>query len=122
VRPESAVTFVTNGPLSSAFSHSASTPGININFTGVYVATFFVTTTGQSQFALFLSGTVIPESIYGSEANVTGGPGQVIFSATAGQRITLRNHSSASGNIFLPVTAGGSHINVNASITIIRLA
>jgi hypothetical protein len=88
------------------------------------MATFLVTATSQSQFALFLDGLVLSDSIYGTVAtNNAGAPGQVIFSASAGQVLTLNNHSSTgvSGSVTLPGLSAGSQLAVNASIALMRL-
>jgi len=46
----------------------------------------------------------------------------VIISAAAGDVLTLRNHTSFVGDVNLQTLAGGSEVNVNASILIQRLS
>jgi hypothetical protein len=90
--------------------------------------TYFVTVQTLYQFALFLDGTILPESIYGAGTNVgiqvSGTPGQVVFSATAGQVLTLENVSSSSDSLLagLATKVGGTQNSINVSIRIIRVA
>jgi hypothetical protein len=118
---EAAVTFAANGLITSGFTHIPSSSDIIINVSGIYEVIFFVTTQTASQFALFLDGLVLTDSNYGTGVGSTAGPGQIIFSANAGQVLTLRNHTSTGLTANLPVSVGGSRTTVNASITIIQL-
>jgi hypothetical protein len=67
-----------------------------------------------------LNGGPISPSTYGSGAGTQPNPGMVIISATAGDSLTLRNHSSASA-ITLQTLAGGTQQNANASVLIQKL-
>jgi hypothetical protein len=74
-----------------------------------------------NQFAIFLNGALFAGSIYGSGAGTQPNPGMVILTASAGDTITLRNHSSAAA-VTLQTLAGGTQANSNASILIQRLS
>jgi hypothetical protein len=119
---ESAVIFETNGPIASAFTFNPLTSGIIINVSGVYGATFVITPSGANQFAFFLNGSPLASGIYGN-AQASGNPGQIIFPASAGDILTVHNHSSPGlGLAVLPVSFLGPLAIVNASVLITRLA
>jgi hypothetical protein len=73
-----------------------------------------------NQFALFLNGVQIAGTVYGSGAGTQQNNGQAIFTIAASDVITLRNHSSAAA-VTLQTLAGGTQINVNASVVIKKL-
>ena len=76
--------------------------------------------TEPNQFALFLNGTVVPGTVYGSGAGTQQNNGQAIFTIAAGDALTLRNHSSAAA-VGLASVVGGTQANVNASVVIKKL-
>jgi hypothetical protein len=116
---EAPVLFDTNGPL-SGFTHVAGTSAVEALSTGTYLIDFSVSGTQVDQFAVMDDGTVVPGSTYGSGAGTQQNDGQVIVSVTAGDLLTLVNHSSAAG-IGLASTIGGTQANVNASLMIEQL-
>jgi hypothetical protein len=73
-----------------------------------------------NQFALFLNGTLIPGTIYGSGGGTQQTNGQAIIALGMGDILTLRNYSSASA-VTLQTLAGGTQTNVNASVIIKKL-
>ncbi len=117
---EADVAFDTNGVLTSGFTHSLGTAPITVVSTGVYKVTFSVSGTEASQFALFVNGTLVPGTIYGSAAATQQNDGQAIFGIAAGGLLTLRNHTSAAA-VGLPTIGGGTLANTNASIVIEKL-
>jgi len=73
--------------------------------------------------ALFDNGALIPGTIYGSGAGDEQNTGQAIFTAAAGDVLTVVNHSTTGGApVTLQTNAGGTQTNVNASVTIEKLA
>ena len=62
---------------------------------GDYKVTFSVSGTEPSQMALFVNGTLVPGTIYGSGAGTQQNTGQVIVTFAAGDVLTVRNHTSA---------------------------
>ena len=114
------VTFNLNGPTTSAFTHTPGLAPMIINVTGAYQVLFGITAVEPNQFALFLNNVIIAGSIYGSGDVNQQNSGVVVFFATAGDALTLRNHLS-SGPITLPVSTGGTILTENASITIVKL-
>jgi hypothetical protein len=70
--------------------------------------------------AITVNGTVAAGSIYGSGAGTQQNNGQVILRLSAGDVMTIRNHSSASA-VTLQTLAGGTQQNANASIAIEKL-
>jgi hypothetical protein len=117
---EADVAFDTNGVLTSGFTHSLGTAPVTVVSTGVYKVTFSVSGTEASQFALFVNGTLVPGTIYGSAAATQQNDGQAIFTIAAGALLTLRNHTSAAA-VGLPTIGGGALANTNASLVIEKL-
>lgn len=120
VAVEANVTLDTNGVLTSGFTHTAGTAPITVVAAGVYKVTFSVSGTESSQFALFVDGTLVPGTIYGSGAGTQQNNGQAIFSIVAGGLLTLKNHTS-SAVVGLPTIGGGTLANTNASVLIEKL-
>ena len=81
---------------------------------------FSVSGTEPNQFALFINGVVVPESVYGSGAGTQQNAGQAILLIGSGDLLTLRNHSSAAA-VTLASLIGGTIAPVNASILIQKL-
>jgi BclA C-terminal domain/Collagen triple helix repeat (20 copies) len=113
---ETPVSFDTNGPL-SGFTHTPGNAGLVVVSSGTYLVDFSITGDEPSEFALFDNGDPISGSIYGSGAGTQQNDGQVIVALSAGDVLTLVNHSSSAG-VTLQTLAGGTQTNVNASITI----
>jgi hypothetical protein len=70
--------------------------------------------------ALFVNGALVPGTVYGSGAGTQPSIGQGIFAVTAGDVLTLRNHTSAAA-VGLQTLAGGTQTNANASVAIEKL-
>ena len=117
---EAVVPFDTNGVLTAGITHAPGSPSILFSTPGLYEVTFCVSGTEPNQFALFLNGTVVAGTIYGSGALAQQNIGQAIFTVSAGDTLTLRNHSSTSA-VTLATVIGGIQANVNASVIIKKL-
>jgi hypothetical protein len=117
VAVEGDVTFDSNGVMSSGIIHAPGDTGITLVDAGTYEVSFSVSTTEPSQMALFDNGSLVPGTIYGSGAGTQQNDGQVIFTAGAGDVLTLRNHSSSAA-VGLATTIGGTQANTNASVVI----
>jgi hypothetical protein len=88
---------------------------------GIYKVTFSVSGTGPNQMALFLSGTVVDGSIYGSGAGTQQNTGQAIVVSTLANRVlTIRNHTTTAA-VGLASVIGGTQANSNASVLIEQL-
>ena len=114
---EADVLFDSNGVMTPGIVHILGTSQIIVNVSGDYEVTFSVSGTEPNQFALFLNGTQVPGTVYGSGAGTQQNNGQAIFSIPAGGILTLRNHSSAAA-VTLASVVGGTQANVSASIVI----
>jgi hypothetical protein len=114
------VIFSNNTTMTTGFTHVPGTSSIIILNTGIYKANFSVSGTEHNQFAMFLNGAVVPGSIYGSGAGTQQNIGQMIFSSTAGDILTFRNHTSAAA-VTLASNIGGTDLSVNASLMIEKL-
>ena len=115
------VTFDSNGALTAGITHAAGTAGVTLVGAGVYKVTFSVSAVGLSQMALFVGGTLVPGTTYGSGAGTQQNTGHAIFTVSAGSVLTLRNHTSAAAT-GLETLSGGSQVTTNASLVIEKLA
>lgn len=117
---EAPILFDTNGPLLGV-THTPGSASINIVAAGTYAITFSVSGVEPSQFTLFVNGAPSTSTTYGSGAGTQQNNGQAILTLGAGDIITLVNHTSAAA-VTLQTLAGGTAINVNASVLIEKLA
>jgi len=97
--------------------HTLGTSQIIVTIPGDYEVTFSVSGTEPNQFALFLNGSPVAGTVYGSGAGTQQNNGQAIIALAANDVLTLRNHSSAAA-VGLASVIGGTQANVNASIVI----
>ena len=116
---EAAIPFDTNGPM-VGFVHLAGTPEIVTSVTGVYLVNTSASGLQPNQFAVAVNGTAVPESVYGAGAGTQETIGQLILNLSAGDVVTMINHSSSAA-ITLQSLAGGTVANVDASIVIQQL-
>jgi len=117
---DAVVLFDSNGVLTAGITHGLGSSDIKIVSAGDYKVTFSVSGTEPGQFALFLNGIQVPGTVYGSGAGTQQDNGQCIIAIGANDVLTLRNRSSAAA-VGLQSLAGGTQINVNASIVIQKL-
>ena len=117
---EAAVTFDTNGVMTSGITHSAGAGGITLVNAGTYKIAFSVSGTEPNQMAMFVNGVLAPGTVYGSGAGTQENTGQAILTLGAGDVFTLRSHSSAAG-VTLAILIGGTAQSVNASVVIQKL-
>ena len=117
---ESDIIFSANGPM-TGFAHTPGSTGIVVDTTGTYEVSFTVTVVEPSQFTLMDNGTALTATTYGSTVGTQEYTGQAIVDLTAGDVLSLRNHTSAS-SVILQTDAGGTQTNVNASVLIEQLA
>ncbi|MDN4523905.1 BclA C-terminal domain-containing protein [Fictibacillus fluitans] len=113
------VTFDKNGTIFGAIAHTVGDAAITLNTPGNYKIFFSVTAQEVNQFALFLDGTQVPGTIYGSADTSQQNTGVAIINVAAPSVLTLRNLSDTA--VQLETIAGGTAFNVTASILIQRL-
>lgn len=118
---EADITFDSNGVMTPGISHTPGNAGIGIVEAGTYEVTFSVSGTEPSQVAIFLNGTLVPGTIYGSGAGTQQNTGQAIFVVPAGAVLTVRNHTSSAA-VGLAAPIGGTRASSNASVVIEKLA
>ena len=121
VEVEANVLFGNNGVMSAGITHTPSSDTITLVNAGKYVIWFHVAGTQSSQFALYQNTDVIVESIYGSGAGTQLSSGMVIITASAGDILKLKNHTSAA-SVTLQSLSGGTQNNVTASILIEKIS
>ncbi|MGE1126042.1 BclA C-terminal domain-containing protein, partial [Bacillus wiedmannii] len=117
---EAPILFNSHGRITSGFTHTLGTSQMTVINAGDYKISFSVSGVEPNQFALFLNGAPVTNSIYGSGAGTQQNNGQTILTLAAGDILTLNNHTSAAA-ITLQTMAGGTQTNVNASIIIEKL-
>lgn len=119
---ETAVTFSDNGIGTAGFTHGLGSSDITVINQGDYKVAFSVSGTEPCQFALFINGVVVAESVYGSGAGTQQNTGQAILTLNANDVITLVNHTSAAAvTLAAAPPIGGTVTAVNASILIQKL-
>ena len=94
---------------------------VTIGSSGDYKVTFALAGVEPNQFALFVNGVEAPGSVYGHNTGDTETNGQLIVNLVAGDVLTVRNHASAA-SVFLSSPAGGTAVNVTASLLIEKLS
>ena len=117
---EADVIFDGNGVMTPGITHAPGTTQIAVTTPGDYKVSFSVSGVEPSQMALFLNGSPLTDTVYGSGAGTQQDDGQTIVSLAAGDVLTLRNHTSSAA-VTLQTLAGGTQTNVNASVVIERL-
>jgi hypothetical protein len=117
---EADVIFDANGVMTPGITHAPGTTQILVTTPGDYKISYSVSGVEPGQFALFLNGAPITDTVYGSGAGTQQENGQAIETVAAGDVLTLRNHSSAAA-VTLQTLAGGTQTNVNASVVIEKL-
>ena len=115
------VSFDSNGVLTPGIVHAPGAAGITLATAGAYEVTFSVSGTEPSQMALFVNGTQVPGTVYGSGAGTQQNTGQAIFVAPAGAVLTVRNHTSSAA-VGLATPIGGTQPSSNASVVIEKLS
>ena len=118
---EADITFSNNGIITAGITHTPGTSLISFVNAGDYSIWFNVAGVQSNQFTLFQNGLVVAGSTYGSGAGTQPNPGMVIITAAAGDKLTIRNHTSAAA-VTLQTLAGGTQINANASILIEKIS
>ena len=121
VAQEATVSFATNGVISAGITHAEPSDSIILVNAGTYAIWFYVAGTQPSQFALYQGGAPVTNSIYGSGAGTQPSPGMVIITASAGDTLKLKNHTSAAA-VTLQSLAGGTQNNITASILIEKIS
>jgi hypothetical protein len=117
---EADIPFDSNGVITPGITHAPGTGEIAFASPGDYKVTFSVSGTEPSQMALFLNGSPVGGTIYGSGAGTQQNTGQAILTIAAGDSLTVRNHSSSAA-VGLASNIGGTQANVNASVLIEQL-
>ncbi len=116
---EADITFDSTG-VAAGVSHAPGNAGIVVDSAGVYEVRFEVNGVEPNQFALFDNGAPLAGATFGSSAGTDTTVGDTMVQLDAGDVLTLRNHSSSTA-VTLQTLAGGTQINVNASLTVQRL-
>ncbi len=120
VAVEAHILFDSTGVTTAEIIHTPGTPITIVTTAGDYEVTFTVSGVEPNQFTLFLNGSPIPFTVYGSGAGTQQNNGQAIITLAAGDSLTLVNHTSAAA-VTLQTLAGGTQVNVNASLVIKKI-
>jgi hypothetical protein len=92
-----------------------------VGTSGTYLVKFSVTGTQAGQFTLMDNGDAVAGTTYGAANAPEQDNGEAIVILSAGDVLTLRNHTSST-NVVLETDAGGSLPTVNASVVIQELS
>ena len=114
------IVFDSAGP-SAGVTFLPSTSFIAVQTSGVYDVAFHVSGIEPNQFAVFVNGAPAPGAVFGSGAGTQQTHGRVLLQLAAGDTISIVNHASAAA-VSLQSFAGGTQSNVNASVTLLRIA
>ena len=118
---EADISFDTNGPLSAGFTHTVGTTTITVVNSGTYNVIFSVSAVEPNQFSLFVNGAATSAvTVYGSGAGTQQNTGFGTLVLSAGDVITVRNHTSAAA-VTLQTLAGGTATNANAAVLLQRV-
>lgn len=113
------VVFDSTGAI-SGISHTNRSAEIVIGSSGIYMISYSISGREPNQFALFVNGVVLNQSVYGSGAGTQQNNGQLIVELRENDSITLVNVTGATA-VGLASKIGGDKTNVNAAITILKL-
>ena len=119
VEKDASIVFDSTGSI-SGISHENGSAEIGIRSSGIYLISYSVSGTEPNQFALFVNGKILEQSVYGSGAGTQQNNGQVIVELGEKDSITLVNVSGDKA-VELASKIGGDKVNVNASITLLKL-
>jgi len=117
---EADIIFSSNGVIKGAITHTPGTSTITLGTSGDYSIWFHESSVEPNQFTLFQNGTPVAGATYGSGAGTQQTTGMTIITASAGDVLTVRNHTGAAA-VTLQTLAGGTQTNANASIKILYL-
>jgi hypothetical protein len=120
VQLEAAISFDSNGVMSSGITHAPGSSGITLVNSGTYNVTFTVSGTAPNQIALFVNEAAVPGSIYGSGAGTQQNTGQAIINVPSDVVLTVRNFTSSAA-LALATPIGGTQASTNASVAIEKL-
>jgi hypothetical protein len=115
-----AVSFDSNGLLSSNITHNLGSSFIFVNVSGLYKIEFSTSGAQANQFSVFLNGVSATGSRFGTATPNTQNTGVVLLNLNAGDVIQLNNTGSPS-SVNLPAFNGGSLPAVNAFVLITKL-
>jgi hypothetical protein len=118
---EADILFSNNGIIVGTITHAPGTSIIQLGSAGDYAIWYYVAGVQPNQFTIYQNGNPVVGSIYGSGAGTQANPGMAIITAAAGDVLTIRNHTSAAA-VTLQTLAGGTQVNVNASILIQKIS
>ncbi len=106
--------------MTAGITHGVGNPGITFVAPGTYKVAFSVSATALSQMALFVNGTPVAGTTYGSGAGTQQNDGQGIITVAANDVLTLVNHTTSAA-VDLAALIGGTQPTTNASVLIEKL-
>jgi hypothetical protein len=117
---EADIVFDTNGFLTSGITHTTGTSHITFSTSGKYLIIFNVSSILANQFAIFKNNSLVTGTVYGTGVANVQNTGLAIVTISAGDFITIRNHTSTLP-IVLGTLIGGTQTSVNASVGLLRV-
>jgi hypothetical protein len=118
---EASIAFDNTGPITAGITHAPGNATTTFTTAGTYSVTFSLSGVEPNQMGLFVNGALVNGTVYGSGAGTQTNIGHAIVTVGVGDVLELRNHSSSAA-VTLQTLAGGTQVNVNASLLIEQLA
>ena len=122
VNTESDVVFNENSVVEGLYWDPINPTQVKILEDGYYKLFFLVTTNTAAQFSIAVNGVPLEYTTQG----INKGAGQItlrtITDLKKGDIVTVKNHTSANGNIVLSEYAGGKYQSISAILTVFKLA
>jgi len=115
------ISFSNNDIIIDTITHTPGTDRILIGSTGYYAIWFDVQSIGPNMFTLLQNGAPIASITYEFETGIQRNPGLVIITASSGDILTLRNHTSSEA-VKLQTIEDGIQPFANASILIRKIS
>ncbi len=122
VNTESDVVFDSNSVVEGLYWDPINPTQVKILQDGYYKLFFLVTTNTAAQFSIAVNGISLDYTTQG----LNRGAGQLTLRTIVGLKqgdiVTVKNHTSANGNVVISEYAGGKYQSVSAILTVFKLA
>lgn len=120
VAVESSVTFDQHSEV-RCLSHVIGSSDVTIEKSGLYHLFGLVATTQVAQFGIFVNGSVLPQSVVGTNKGAGQLSSRVLSELKKGDIVSWRNHTSAT-SVTLAMNPGGTIPAISGELEIVRIA
>ena len=122
VATEANVLFAKQTNVTNLLWNAVNADEVKIQEDGVYKVFFLATTNTQAQFAFAVNGTPLDYSIQGSNRGAGQITLRILVELKKDDVLTVKNHTSANGQIVLSEQAGGLQESMSALLTLFKVA